>query len=90
MNRKETKKQSSGQAESESYASSPSATIVSKEIAMSQSATAIPAFDHLPEVNALGTATLQRLSDEWLKTSLAKRHGVKADHHQERTMDGHH
>jgi hypothetical protein len=44
---------------------------------MSQSATAIPAFDHLPEVNALGSATIQRLSEEWLETRLAKKHGVK-------------
>ena len=34
---------------------------------MSQTTTAIPAFDHLPEVNALGAAALQRLSDEWLR-----------------------
>jgi hypothetical protein len=44
---------------------------------MSQTTTAIPAFDHLPEVNALGAAALQRLSDEWLRDPLAKRHGVK-------------
>ena len=45
---------------------------------MSQTTTAIPAFDHLPEVNAgSGAAALQRLSDEWLRAPLAKRHGVK-------------
>ena len=44
---------------------------------MTQTTSVIPAFDYLPEVIALGRVSLQRLSDEWLETPAAKKHGVK-------------
>jgi hypothetical protein len=44
---------------------------------MSTLDTAIPAFDHLPEVQRLGKNVIQRLSDEWLRTPPARRHNVE-------------
>ena len=44
---------------------------------MSTTEVAIPAFDELPELQRLGTAVLQRLTDSWLRTPVAKEHRIE-------------